>query len=154
MADIVNEFTVEAPSQRVWNALTLPAEIAQWWTNDLSVTPEVGCLAELRFRQGEFVIQFEVSELVPDQRVSWISRQGPPTGHWIGTSVTWQLEPVYNGTRVIFQHNGFAQADRRFEITRDWWEHFLASLQSYLETGTGAPGSPVSANGSALRKLS
>ncbi len=138
MVDIVNEFTIEAATPRVWNALTSSEEIAGWWTDDLSVTPEVGTLAEFRFRQGTF--QFKVAELVQDEKVRWMTKQGPSTGHWAGTSVTWHLEPVSNGTRVVFNHSGFAQADRRYEITRAWWEHFLASLKSYLETGKGTPG--------------
>ena len=145
MADIVEELTIEASPERVFNALTQQDKIACWWTDDLSVTPEVGSLAELRFSQGTFVIQFEVAELDNDKKVYWITRQGPPTGHWVGTSVTWQLTPVHNGTQLVFNHDGFTQADRRYEITRGWWEHFLASLKSYLETGKGNPGSPLSA---------
>ncbi len=144
MAAIVKELTIEASPQRVWSALTSPEEIARWWTDDLSVTPEVGTLAEFRFSQGTFVIQFEVAELEQDEKVHWITRQGPSTGHWIGTSVTWQLEPVHNGTKLIFKHDQFAQADRRYEITRAWWENFLGSLKSYLETGKGTPGTPLS----------
>jgi len=72
-----------------------------------------------------------------------MTRQGPSTGHWKGTSVTWRLTPVHGGTQVVFTHSGFAQADRRYEITRAWWEHFLGSLKSYLETGKGTPGSPL-----------
>jgi uncharacterized protein YndB with AHSA1/START domain len=95
MPAIVNEFTIEAAPGRAWDALTRPEEIARWWTDDLSATPEVGTLAEFRFRQGTFVIQFEVAELDQDEKVRWITRQGPATGHWAGTSVTWQLTPVH-----------------------------------------------------------
>ena len=144
MAAIVKELIIAAAPGRVWDALTKPDEIACWWTNDLSATPEVGSLAEFRFSQGTFVIQFEVAELDQDEKVRWITRQGPATGHWAGTSVTWQLTPVHNGTQVAFNHDGFAQADERYEITRAWWEHFLVSLKSYLETGKGTPGSPLS----------
>ena len=121
MADIVKEFTVEAAPQRIWDALVRADEIACWWTDDLSVLPEVGSLAEFRFREGTFVIQFEVAELVQDEKVLWLTRQGPSTGHWAGTSVTWHLEPVHNGTRVVFHHEGFIQADERYEITSAWW---------------------------------
>jgi uncharacterized protein YndB with AHSA1/START domain len=157
MADITNEFIVATTAQRVWAALTRPEEIARWWTDDLNVTPEVGTVAELRFRprdQGTFVIQFEIAGLDQDEKVYWITRSGPPTGHWKGTSVTWQLETTHNGTRVIFKHEGFTQADERFEITRAWWEHFVVSLKSYLETGKGSPGSPFTTIGPELQKLS
>jgi uncharacterized protein YndB with AHSA1/START domain len=157
MAAITNEFIIEATPPRVWAALTRPEEIARWWTDDLSTTPEFGTLAEFRFHpagQGTFVIQFEIAELDQDEKVHWITRQGPPTGHWKGTSVTWRLEPIQNGTHVVFKHEGFAQADERFEITRAWWEHILVSLKSYLETGKGTPGSPFTTNGPEVQKLS
>ncbi len=155
MPAIVKELTIAAAPGRVWGALTQPDEIGHWWTNDLNATPEVGSLAEFRFGEwGDFVLRFEVAELDQDKKVHWITRQGPSTGHWAGTSVTWHLEPVHNGTRVVFNQEGFAQADERYEITRAWWEHFLVSLKSYLETGKGTPGSPLSAKGAELRKLS
>ncbi len=141
MAVIVEELTIEAAPQPVWGALTKPNELACWWTNDLSVTPEVGSLAEFRFSQGTFIVQFEVAELDRDEKVRWLSRQGPAP-HWEGTSVTWRLTPVHNGTQVVFNHDGFAQVDARYEMTRTWWEYFLASLKSYLETGKGTPGVP------------
>jgi uncharacterized protein YndB with AHSA1/START domain len=142
MPAIVKELTIEAVPQRVWDALTQPEEIGHWWTNDLNVTQEVGSLAEFRFGEwGDFVVQFEVAELSLNDKVRWISRRGPAP-HWEGTSVTWQLTPVHNGTHVVFNHNGFAQVDSRYKMTRAWWEHFLISLKSYLETGKGTPGSP------------
>jgi uncharacterized protein YndB with AHSA1/START domain len=151
MSAIVKELTIATAPGRVFNALTKLDEIARWWTNDLSAKPEVGSLAEFRFRQRTFVIQFEVAELDQDKKVHWITRQGPSTGHWAGTSVTWQLTHVQNGTRLVFTHDGFAQVDERYEITCAWWEHFLVSLKSYLETGKGTPGS---VKGSELHKLS
>ena len=140
MAAIVEELTIEAAPQRVWSALTGPDEIARWWTDDLSVTPEVGTLAEFRFSQGTFVIQFEVAELEQDEQVRWITRQGPP--QWAGTSVTWHLEPIQSGAKLVFTHDGFAQVDEAYEQTRGNWRYFLDSLKSYLETGKGTPGTP------------
>jgi hypothetical protein len=72
--------------------------------------------------------------------LQWISRQGPPS--WAGTSVTWQLMPVENGTKLVFTHDGFAQVDEVYEETRGNWRYFLDSLKSYLETGKGTPGLP------------
>jgi hypothetical protein len=102
----------------------------------------VGSLAEFRFRKGAFVMPFEVAELTPDEKMRWFSRQGPPP--WAGSSVTWQLEPVHNETRLVFTHDGFTQVNERQEQTRGNWRYFLASLKSYLETGKGTPGIPPS----------
>ena len=72
----------------------------------------------------------------------WVTRQGPP--HWAETSVTWQLEPSQSGINLVFTHDGFAQADEAYELTRGNWRYFLDSLKSYLETGKGTPGVPPS----------
>jgi uncharacterized protein YndB with AHSA1/START domain len=142
MVAIVQELFIEAGPRHVWDALTLPDEIAGWWTDDVSVRPEVGTLAEFRFSQGTFHIQFEIAELDKGSKVVWITRQGPSTGHWAGTSVTWQLEPTQNGRKLVLTLAGFAQVDEVFEETRSNWRYYLDSLKSYLETGTGTPGLP------------
>lgn len=137
MAAIVEEITIAATPPRIWRAITEQDEIVRWWAYEAQLTPEVGSLAEFRFRQGAFIMQFEVAELDQDRYVRWRFRQGTPA--WEGTGVTWELAPVQNGTRVIFTHEGFTQVDER---TRGTWVYFLASLKSYLETGKGTPGNP------------
>ncbi len=141
MAAIVKEITIAATPENVFNALTQQDGIARWWTDDLTAKPEVGFIAEFRFtRWGGGVLRFEIAELDADKKVHWLSRQGPP--QWTGTSVTWQLTPDHNGTTLLFTHDGFAEAETVYELTRGNWEYFLDSLKSYLETGKGTPGLP------------
>jgi uncharacterized protein YndB with AHSA1/START domain len=142
MTAIVEERTIEAAPERVFSALTQQDEIVQWWSNEARVQPEVGSLGEFRFRPPAGVLQFEVAELNQNEKVFWISRQGPP--HWAGTSVTWQITSVPNGTQVVFAHDGFIKRDEAYELTRGNWNYFLTSLKSYLETGKGTPGVPPS----------
>ena len=139
MSAIVEELTIASSPQRVWGALTQQDEIVQWWAYEAHVKPEVGFLAEFRFRQGAFVMQFEVAELEQDEKVHWIAKS-PLL--WAGSSVTWQLTPVRSGTKLLFTHDGFAKIDGESEGTRGAWVYFLASLKSYLETGKGTPGTP------------
>ena len=144
MPAIVEELTIAAAPGRVFNALTLQDEIGHWWTNDLNVTPEVGSLAEFRFGEwGDSVLRFEIAALDEASKVHWIHRLSP-VAQWAGTSVTWQLEPVHSGTRLLFTHDGFARVDEVYEQTRGNWKYFLASLKSYLEIGQGTPGLPPS----------
>ena len=142
MPAIIEECTIAAAQERVFNALTQQDEIACWWTNDLTVKPEVGSLAVFRFTQwGAGILQFEVAELDAGEKVRWISRQGPP--QWAGTSITWQLTPVGDGAKLTFIHDGFVQVDKVYEQTRENWKYFLNSLKSYLEIGKGIPGAPL-----------
>src|SRR5215471_13765336 len=119
MSAIIEERIIEASPHRVWNALTRSEEIEKWWADEARVQPEVGSLGEFRFRPPAGILQFEVAELDQEKSVHWISRQGPP--HWAGTSVTWQLTPVYNGTQLVFTHDGFDQVDTVNDQTRGNW---------------------------------
>jgi uncharacterized protein YndB with AHSA1/START domain len=141
MPAIVKKLTIATAPGNVFNALTRQDQLALWWTNDLSVKPEVGSLAEFRFLQGAYALQFEVAELDTNQKVSWITRQGPG---FEGTTITWQLTPAQNGTQVLFTQDGFGQIDETYERIHAIWEYFLSSLKSYLETGKGTPGFPAS----------
>ena len=140
MAAIVHERTIAAAPQRVWSALTEQDEIVHWWAEAAHVTLEIGALCDFRFRPPAGDLQFEVVKLDPNHHLRWLSRQGPPS--WAETNVTWQLTSLPNGTRVVFTHDGFAQVDASFERKRENWAYFLDSLQSYLEMGHGAPGTP------------
>ena len=141
MPSIIKEFTTPARPERVFNALTQQDEIAQWWTDDLSIKPEVGFVAEFRFQKwGAGTLRFEIAELHEGENISWISRNGPPA--WLDTSVTWQLIPIQEGTRLVFTHEGFHLVNETYEATRKNWEYFLGSLKSYLEKGRGTPGAP------------
>src|SRR5260370_11155041 len=108
MTAIVEELTIEAAPQRVWGAITQQDEIVQWWAYEARVKPEVGSLAEFRFRQGAFVMQFEVAELDQDEKVRWISKNPP---QWAGSSVTRHLTPIHNRTKLVFKHYRCAQGD-------------------------------------------
>ena len=80
MSAIVEELSIEAVPQRVWGAITQQDEIVQWWAYEARVKPEVGSLAEFHFRQGAFVMQFEVAELDQDEKVRWISKSPSAMG--------------------------------------------------------------------------
>ncbi len=142
MVAVVIERTIAATPYRAFQALTEADEIVQWWAEEAYVKPEVGCLGEFRFRPPAGVLRFEVVELDQDKKVRWISRQGPP--QWASTSITWSLASVQSRTNLVFTHDGFAHTDEAYEQTRRNWYYFLDSLKSYLETGRGTPGLPLS----------
>jgi uncharacterized protein YndB with AHSA1/START domain len=140
MPAIVKEVTIAATPKLVWAALTQPDKIGHWWTNDLNARPEEESIAEFRFGEwGDFVLRVEVAELEQDKKVHWIHRMSS-VAQWAGTSITWQLTPVHNGTTLFFTHEGLAQINEVYEQTYQNWVYYLESLKSYLETGTGTPG--------------
>jgi uncharacterized protein YndB with AHSA1/START domain len=95
------------PPDRVWRALTDPAEMAQWlMANDFE--PRVG--HRFRFRAKpqpgwRGIVDGEVLEVDPPRRLSY-SWTGDPS--WKRpTRVTWTLVPSGGGTRLTLEHDGF-----------------------------------------------
>jgi hypothetical protein len=56
---------------------------------------------------------------------------------WIGTTLNFQLEDRGGKTLVVFEHAGWKE-EAPAPVAQGW-KHFLASLKSYVETGTGQP---------------
>jgi uncharacterized protein YndB with AHSA1/START domain len=102
--DLHFEFVYPHPPERVWHALTDPAAVAQWLMPN-NFEPKLGHKFQFRTkpRPGfDGVVQCEVTQLDPPRRLaySW-------AGGGLGTSVTFALERVPEGTRLIFDHIGF-----------------------------------------------
>jgi len=57
----------------------------------------------------------------------------------VGTTLIWTLSPAGQGTTLTFLHKGLNQSFQCYNVCESGWDHFLASLQLYLETGKGTP---------------
>ncbi len=81
----------------------------------------------------------EITELEVGKKLDWKVRCAPH--NWEGSTITWDLTPTSNGTRLLFGHHDLTVNSTRYstEQTRAGWEYFLESLKSYLESGKGAP---------------
>src|SRR5215216_1462450 len=77
--------TVDAPADDVYAALATQDGLAGNWTDQLEVP---------------------IDALEPGRRVEWTPVGGFPG--WIGTSITWRLEPAGDGETVVhFAHGGW-----------------------------------------------
>ena len=138
MADILHKVVIENSPQDIYRALTEADEIKQWWTNRVRAEPKLDSIAEFGFYGGDVVFKFKIDELVPGKRVKWsVVGGGPPD--WNGTFVTWDLDSVDNGTKVLLGHHNYQSTEGSFASVSYNWAWFLTSLKSYLETGTGTP---------------
>ncbi len=138
MPDILHELTIEGSPDQLYQALTEKASLAAWWTTDTkSAVPEVGTVSEFHFHNPDAVFKMEVSQLEPGKKVYWNALQGPPD--WQGTRVTWDLEAVDNGTKVLFGHRDYASYGGSYASVSYAWAWFMTSLKNYIEKGEGMP---------------
>ena len=137
MADILHELVIEAPPEKVYQAITAQDDLRQWWTTRVNARAEVGSVAEFGFEGGHFTIKMAVTKLDPNQYVGWNVEQGAPD--WNGTTATWDLSADDKGTKIVFGHRGFGSTAGSFASTNYSWGWYLTSLKNYLETGEGSP---------------
>jgi uncharacterized protein YndB with AHSA1/START domain len=135
MHDIMHLIKVHASSERVYQAITTPDGIRQWWTRDAAIEPKVGGTGEFGFNGRRFAAKVTVEELIPATRMRWKVANAA----WQGNDIEFNVKADGNDTTLVFAHRGFPRADDGYASATTRWGFYLLSLKRYLETGTGTP---------------
>jgi uncharacterized protein YndB with AHSA1/START domain len=155
---VVAEIEINAPPERVFQALTDQKQLFTWWgaepTNDLlqfdmdgrpgghyrySCKPKPGMhhgpVQDELQRKGEqtFICHGEILETVPPRLLvwSWIANWHEHPEH--PTTVRWELTPTKNGTLVRVTHSGLALEPISRKDYGGGWQGVLRLLQNYLQ---------------------
>src|SRR5262245_13102625 len=113
MADILQDFPIKAPPERVFRAVSDPAGIDQWWTKQCSGEPTVGATYDLDFGPG-YLWRAEVTKAVPG--AAFELRLTEADADWTGSVVGFELAPATSGTRVRFYHRGWPESNEHYRI--------------------------------------
>jgi uncharacterized protein YndB with AHSA1/START domain len=104
--------------ERVWRAVTEPAELARWFVATVEWKPALGETFEAYGRGGE------ITELEPPRRIAWT---------WGGEEYSFELEPDGDGCRLVFLH---VFDDRTLGAQHaSGWDVYLARLAAFLDGG-------------------
>jgi uncharacterized protein YndB with AHSA1/START domain len=137
MDTINDEIRIKASPEKAYEALTTQAGYRGWWNNVAEVPTNVGGEPNLLFnKEGQKVhMRYRIDEIAPTS-IKWtcIEHDMPS---WVGTQLHWQIRGAGNEVVVALEHSGWKDAAP--EMVKGGWKHFLGSLKSYLETGTGQP---------------
>lgn len=133
---ICHRLLIAAPVEKVYRAITEQDGLAGWWTPDTMAQPEVGSI--LRFGFGpEYFKEMLVTGLVPYRLVKWTCIKA--FEDWIGTTLTFELEPHAKGCVLLFHHDGWAAYTPEFASCTHDWGLFFRSLKSLCQKGKGFP---------------
>ncbi|MEP7294145.1 MAG: SRPBCC domain-containing protein [Chloroflexota bacterium] len=139
--NIVHELIARTTLDRIYQALTVPADLAAWFTPDIGSEPEihVGSVIEFRFRQG--IIRVEVAELEPDAKVVWKILSGLPGWEGVTGEMIWQVKPspFGAGTMLHFTHTGWLSMEGPYPSTNFKIATLIDALKSHAETGILSP---------------
>jgi uncharacterized protein YndB with AHSA1/START domain len=134
MTEILMQMDVDAPAERVWQALSAPEGIRAWWTTQADVDGEV---TKLSFPDAPMTWDLRTEEASQGRRLQWRCVGGPPP--WIGTDIVFELSPAEGSTLVRFDHTGWQDAEDMVRIVTFGWGQILPRLKRYAETGEPSP---------------
>jgi uncharacterized protein YndB with AHSA1/START domain len=75
--EVERELHLESPPDEVWNALTDPERLEQWFANEVALDPTPGGHAIFRWENGE-VREAVVEDVEPERRLvlRWLDDEG------------------------------------------------------------------------------
>ncbi|HVN11238.1 MAG TPA: SRPBCC domain-containing protein [Kineosporiaceae bacterium] len=134
---------VAAPDA-VFEAFTTVTGIAGWWTEQVSGSGAQGGQLTLGFPNSDgprVVLHVDTTERA--RSIVWSVLAVPPLPaweEWAGTRVVVRLRPDGDGgTGMGFGHEGLTPQLHCYDTCSRGWDGVLASLRSYVDTGTGHP---------------
>ncbi len=138
-AAIITEKLLNAPVEKVWNAITSKEEMDKWYFKIAAFKPEVGFTFQFtgEGRKGEIYIHHcEIMEVIPMKKLSYSWRYEGLKGNSL---VTFELSPEGDKTRIKLTHTGVDSfvtdsPDFTKESFTEGWNHIIGiSLPEYVE---------------------
>jgi len=136
------ELFIAAPRERIFQALTDPAQASKWWGRkdhyyfthfNMDVRPGgKWSTTGTSQKMGDINVHGEFLEVDPPSRLAytWVS-------NWMEarTKVLWELDSQSNGTMVKLTHSGFAGSDDQAKGHSFGWTLVFTWLQAFVEKG-------------------
>lgn len=141
-ATIEREIYIEASPAVVFEVVSSPDHLKQWWPDDARFDPAPGTQGEITFGTGAgaTVVSFSVVEASPPKRFSfrWTHPAGEPAVESNSLLVTFDLTPSGPGTLLKMTEAGFremgweaAVLEQQYQEHESGWEFYLPRLVQY-----------------------
>ena len=144
---IERRIEIDASPATVFEVITSPEHLREWWPDDAVVDPTPGAIGELVFgdrRSGDAQIpEITVVDAVPARLFSfrWIYPDGEPAGADNSLLVTFELTPHGDGTLLRMTEAGFREKGWEVAVLEEQyrehgagWDHYLPRLAAYAPT--------------------
>ncbi len=143
---IVREVRIDATPETVFDVVSNPDHVRQWWpdeANFVSVPGEVGEVVFVSDDGEKFPVAIQVVEAIPYRLFSfrWTQPLGEPARADNSFLVTFELEPDGGGTLLRMTETGFrergweiAVIEENYRDHEQGWDRHLARLAPYIAT--------------------
>ena len=142
---IEREIRVEAAPEVVYEVVSSPEHLREWWPDDAELDAVPGAVGTVSFGQqpDTKVVALTVVEADPPRRFSfrW-DYDGEVATEANSLLVTFELIPSDGGTLLRFAETGYDEASKPDEVYHDHasgWSYFLPRLAPYVDRLVSTP---------------
>jgi uncharacterized protein YndB with AHSA1/START domain len=142
---IEREIHVNASPEVVFEVVSSPEHLKEWWPDDAVVEATDGAVGQVVFHRAApeeaLVVPITVVEALPPRLFSfrWVYEEGEAPGPGNSLLVTFELEPAGEGTRVRMTESGFrergwevAVLEEAYRDHSEGWDYFIPRLGEYV----------------------
>ena len=146
LGTIEREVYVEASPEIVFDVVSSPEHLRQWWPDEARYEPSPGSAGEIVFGDrdaGGVVVPFAVVDVQPPRTFSfrWTHPADEPAAAGNSLLVTFELTPSGRGTLLRMTETGFremgwevAVLEQQYQEHGTGWDFYLPRLTSYVST--------------------
>jgi uncharacterized protein YndB with AHSA1/START domain len=140
---IEREIHVEAAPEVVYEVISAPDHLREWWPDEVELQPVAGATGVISFGDGPEanVVPLTVLEADPPRRFAfrWAYDQAEVASPTNSLLVTFDLVPSGAGTLLRFREQGFRERGWEAAVLEEQyrdhvagWDHFLPRLVGYV----------------------
>jgi uncharacterized protein YndB with AHSA1/START domain len=143
---IEREIHVEASPEVVFEVITSPVHLREWWPDEAVIEAKPGAKGELVFGDRSSadaqIPEVTVVDAVPGRLFSfrWVYPEGVDAERGNSLLVTFELSGSGSGTLVRMTETGFrekgweaAVLEQQYREHEEGWDHFIPRLGRYIE---------------------
>ncbi|NNC51017.1 MAG: SRPBCC domain-containing protein [Flaviramulus sp.] len=134
--NIYHNLLIKVAPKKVFDAISLPEHLNNWWTLKSSGKPELNSEYNLNFTD-QYNWFCKVSKIKENE--SFHLRMTDSDKDWNPTTFGFDLELKENGTYLKFSHENWPENNDHFKHSSFCWAILLNGLKNYLEKGVIIP---------------
>lgn len=143
---IEREIHIDASPEVVFDVVSRPEHLREWWPDDARYDVERGGTGEIVFGDcdaGGMAVGFTVEEVEPPHTFSfrWTHPSGEPAATGNSLLVTFELTPSRGGTLLRMTESGFremgwevAVLEQQYREHVTGWDFYLPRIAPYVAT--------------------
>lgn len=146
LGTLVREIYVDAAPEVVFEVVSSPEHVQEWWPDKASYDVRPGATGEIVFGDREtdgIAVSLTVMEVDPPRTFSfrWTAPAGEESVEGNSLLVTFDLQPQGGGTLLRMTETGFremgweaAQLEQQYREHVTGWDFYLPRLVTYVES--------------------